>query len=136
MAQWVQWMNQVQLEKLGTPFLAGGALLAVLWLLKARRNAAAAQNNEPPMLPYWVPWLGHGLSYASGSDKVFRAARYVPSETSLTEVNRRCHSRNYTPDQGPVSIVLGGTTIYVRLVSRYEFADTRHSGRDEGSGCP
>ena len=34
----------------------------------------------------------------------------------LQEVRSTHHFRNYTPDQGPVSIVLGGQTIYVRLV--------------------
>ena len=72
-----EWMNQVQFEKLEAPLLAGGILLSVLCLLRARRNSAEARSNEPAMLPYWIPWLGHALSYASGSDKVFRAARYV-----------------------------------------------------------
>ena len=71
-----QWMKQVQVEKLDVPLLAGGIIIGVLWLLRARRNSVGAQSNEPPVLPYWIPWLGHALSYASGSDKVFRAARY------------------------------------------------------------
>ena len=116
-----QWVKQLQLEKLDAPLLAGGILISILWFLKARRNSIAAQNNEPPVLPYWIPWLGHGLSYASGSDKVFRAARYVSSEASSVEIHPTHHSRNYTPDQGPVSIVLGGTTIYVRLVNQLRF---------------
>jgi len=75
-----QWMEHAQLEKLVAPLLAGGVLIAVLWLLRTRRNSVAAQNNEPPVLPYWIPWLGHALPYASGSDEVFKAARYVSSK--------------------------------------------------------
>jgi len=80
-----QWIKQVQLEKLDVSLLAGGILIGVLWLLRARRNSVGAQSNEPPVLPYWIPWLGHALSYASGSDKVFRAARYVPLKVSRPE---------------------------------------------------
>ena len=75
-----QWIHQVQLETLDTVLLVGGILVVVHWLLHARRNSVVAQSNEPPVLPYWIPWLGHALSYASGSDKVFTAARYVSSE--------------------------------------------------------
>jgi hypothetical protein len=77
-------MKQVQLEKLEAPLLAGAILVGVLWLLRAWRNSVGAQSSEPPVLPYWIPWLGHGLSYASGSDKVFRAARYVSLKASHT----------------------------------------------------
>ncbi len=72
-----QWMEQVQLEKLEALLLAGGIVIAVPWFLRARKNQVGAQSDEPPMLPYWIPWLGHAVSYASGSDKVFRAARYA-----------------------------------------------------------
>ena len=71
-------MEQVQLEKLGTPLLAGGILIGALWFFRSQRHSVAAQSNEPPVLPYWIPWLGHTAAYASGSDNVFRAARYVP----------------------------------------------------------
>jgi hypothetical protein len=111
-----QWAGQLQLERLETPLVATGLLVAILWLLKARRNSVAAQNNEPPVLPYWIPWLGNALSYASGSEKVFRAARYVLRSDILRGIHSTRHSRNYTPGQGPVSIVLGGQTVYVRLV--------------------
>ena len=72
---------QVQFEKLDTLLLAGGTVLTVLWLLRARRNSVTARSNEPPVLPYWIPWLGHSLPYSlSGSETVFRAARCVSSE--------------------------------------------------------
>jgi hypothetical protein len=73
--QMSQWAEKMQLDKLDAPLLAAGILVATLWFLQTRRNSTATQNNEPPVLPYWIPWLGHALSYASGSDKVFRAAR-------------------------------------------------------------
>jgi hypothetical protein len=111
-----QWVGQLQLEKLETPLFATGLLVAILWLLKARRNSVAAQNNEPPVLPYWIPWLGNALSYAFGSEKVFSAARYVLQNDIPLDIHSTRHSRIYTPGQGPVSIVLGGKTVYVRLV--------------------
>ena len=82
--QMSQWVKQIQLEMLEAPLLAGGILIGVLWLLRTRRNAVGAQGNEPPVLPYWIPWPGHALSYASGSDNVFRAARYVSSKVYPT----------------------------------------------------
>jgi hypothetical protein len=95
-----QWMKQMQLEKLEVPLLAGGILIGVLWLLRARKDSVGAQTNEPPVLPYWIPWLGHALSYASGSDKVFRAARYV--------------SANFVPGRGSFNASFLGTTPQIK----------------------
>lgn len=73
----VQWMMQVRLKELEAPLVAGGILFTALRLFQAHRNSVAAKNNEPPVLPYWIPWLGHVLSFAVGSEKVFTAARYA-----------------------------------------------------------
>jgi hypothetical protein len=60
-----------------------------------------------------------------------------PRKYILPEVRSIHHFRNYTPDQGPVSIILGGQRIYVGLVhNSREIAETIQSGRDKGSGYP
>ena len=82
-------MEEIPLEKLETTLVAGGILITIFWLLRVRRNFLATKRNEPPVLPYWILWPGHALSYASGSDKVFRAARYVSFENAVWEVHQR-----------------------------------------------
>ena len=34
-------------------------------------------TNEPPLLPYLIPIIGHGLAYGSDSEQIFRSARFV-----------------------------------------------------------
>lgn len=39
--------------------LAFPAILAYYW----RTTHGTLKNGEPPLVPYWLPWLGHGLSF-------------------------------------------------------------------------
>ncbi len=51
--------------------------ISILFFLYHRRNAQTRALNEPPLLPYWIPFVGNALWYGRRSNEVYLAARYV-----------------------------------------------------------
>ncbi|KAG7449707.1 cytochrome P450 [Guyanagaster necrorhizus] len=74
-------------------FIATG--IAILFSLYQRRNTQARALNEPPLLPYSIPFVGHALWYGRRSSEVYAAAR------------------TFSPDSRPVSITLMGQRVYI-----------------------
>jgi hypothetical protein len=61
-------------------FLTYAAIFCVFWRLWTGFRYARAQTQEGPpkepgMLPHWIPYLGHGLSYVLDYAKLIRQAR-------------------------------------------------------------
>lgn len=51
--------------------------IGAIFALHHRRNALAQAFNEPPILPYLIPFVGHALWYRRRSIEVYNAARLV-----------------------------------------------------------
>ncbi|KAK0486231.1 cytochrome P450 [Armillaria novae-zelandiae] len=79
-------------------FMVAG--ISILFFLYHRRNTQARALNEPPLLPYWIPFVGHALWYGWRSNEVYLAAR------------------KFSPDSPPVSITLMGQRIYIVTASK------------------
>ncbi|KAK0486255.1 hypothetical protein IW261DRAFT_788787 [Armillaria novae-zelandiae] len=79
-------------------FMVAG--ISILSFLYHRRNAQARALNEPPLLPYWIPFVGHALWYGRRSNEVYLAAR------------------KFSPDSPPVSITLMRQRIYIVTASK------------------
>ncbi|KAK0459099.1 cytochrome P450 [Desarmillaria tabescens] len=76
------------------------ACISILVFLHQRRSAQARALNEPPLLPYWIPFVGHALWYGRRSNEVYVAARF------------------FSPDSRPVSVTLMGQRIYIVTASK------------------
>ncbi|KAK0212408.1 cytochrome P450 [Desarmillaria ectypa] len=66
--------------------------VATILSLHQRRNARVRALNEPPMFPYWVPLVGHALSYKWWLKELFNSARILSSDArpvSLTLFGQR-----------------------------------------------
>ncbi|KAK0241288.1 cytochrome P450 [Armillaria nabsnona] len=74
--------------------------VAAILSLHQRRKARARALNEPPIFSYWIPLVGHALSYRKWSKELFNSARTLSS------------------DARPVSLVLFGQRVYVVTASR------------------
>ncbi|KAH6954504.1 cytochrome P450 [Fusarium avenaceum] len=74
----------------------------VTWQYLLRSGALWNSKSEPPMLPYWIPGLGHNVSFLRDTHKTLVAAR------------------NYfkTPSQ-PFSVLVGGRRTYIILDPRH-----------------
>ena len=57
--------------------------IGAIFALHHRRNALAQAFNEPPILPYLIPFVGHALWYRRRSIEVYNAARLVTNFSSL-----------------------------------------------------
>ncbi|KAF5555853.1 cytochrome p450 [Fusarium phyllophilum] len=77
-----------------------GACLAayVAWQYLLRIGALWDSQSEPPMLPYWLPGIGHNISFFTDAEKLLVAAR----------------SCFRMPAQ-PFSVLIGGRRTYVIL---------------------
>jgi hypothetical protein len=53
------------------------ALLAVIGIDQIYERYSHKWTNEPPLLPYRIPVIGHALQYASNQYGFFRAAQCV-----------------------------------------------------------
>ncbi|PBK74089.1 cytochrome P450 [Armillaria solidipes] len=74
--------------------------ISILFFLYHRRNAQTRALNEPPLLPYWIPFVGHALWYGWRSNEVYLAARM------------------FSPDSRPASVTLMGQRIYIVTASK------------------
>ena len=58
-----------------------GAISAILFVIvlldRAYQRLSHKWTNEPPMLPYTIPIVGHALLYASDYTRLFKYAEYV-----------------------------------------------------------
>jgi hypothetical protein len=39
--------------------------------------AGSGQSTSPPLLPYWIPYLGHFISFVYDQESVLKDARYI-----------------------------------------------------------
>ncbi|KAK0486232.1 cytochrome P450 [Armillaria novae-zelandiae] len=74
--------------------------VGAIFALHHRRNALARALNEPPILPYLIPFVGHALWYRTRSIEVYNTARI------------------FSPDARPVSLTLVGQRIYIVTASK------------------
>lgn len=74
--------------------------VGAIFALHHRRNALAQALNEPPILPYLIPFVGHALMYRRRSIEVYNAARM------------------FSPDARPVSLKLMGQRVYIVTASK------------------
>lgn len=47
------------------------AIIAYYW----NTTHGTLKNGEPPLVPYWFPWLGHGLSFMADINKFVTGVR-------------------------------------------------------------
>lgn len=50
------------------------------YLFKSWTVNAVKKNGEPPLVPYTIPWLGHGLSFMRNISLFAKWARSVPMD--------------------------------------------------------
>ncbi|KAF4972522.1 hypothetical protein FSARC_946 [Fusarium sarcochroum] len=74
----------------------------VAWQYLLRSGALWNSKSEPPMLPYWIPGLGHNVSFLRDTHKTLVAARTYFA----------------TPAQ-PFSVLIGGRRTYIILDPRH-----------------
>lgn len=43
----------------------------------AGKVAGKGQSNSPPLLPYWIPYLGHFIPFVYDQESVLKDARYI-----------------------------------------------------------
>ncbi|BCR94020.1 cytochrome P450 [Aspergillus luchuensis] len=73
------------------------AILWSLWYLWRFYIVPALYPNEPRILPYWIPFIGHTVSFVRCAENVYRRANA------------------HFPDTEPYSVILmGGTTVIIR----------------------
>jgi len=90
--------------------IASGFLLYALWGLWSFVVVPAIWPHIPKHLPYWAPFLGHALQFASDSEKVFHQGRKYFGRRSP-----------------PYSIQLAGKTFYV-LTEPKDFVEIYRNG--------
>ncbi|KAG8750845.1 hypothetical protein FRC14_000173 [Serendipita sp. 396] len=76
-----------------------GTVLVVI-LVRQSFKVSQTKPGEPPLLPGTLPLLGHALSFNKDSNKLYEVAR------------------NWSPNQGPVSLSVLGQRIYIILNTR------------------
>ncbi|KIW18275.1 hypothetical protein PV08_02563 [Exophiala spinifera] len=79
------------------PFLAALTALVALCIItrifsglelkastKQRQSRNSPTATPPPLLPYWIPWLGHGLNFAlGGNDFLTQASKSLGAHGSI-----------------------------------------------------
>lgn len=60
-------------------FTTGLSLLLLLGVVldQLYQRHSHKWTNEPPLLPYRIPFVGHGLMYGANKGALFKDARYV-----------------------------------------------------------
>ncbi|VTT59180.1 unnamed protein product [Fusarium fujikuroi] len=76
-------------------------VIYIAWQYLLRIDALWNSHSEPPMLPYWIPGIGHNISFFRDVEKLLVASR----------------SYFRTPAQ-PFSVLIGGRRMYVILDPR------------------
>ncbi|KAF8993747.1 cytochrome P450, partial [Hymenopellis radicata] len=84
----------------GMLFLASASCLLTLLILRLWRESRARAKNEPPILPYWVPFLGHVFRFSKSSQDLYLAVR------------------DFLPESKPVSLTILGQRLYVVIADK------------------
>jgi hypothetical protein len=76
-------------------------------------------TNEPPLLPYRIPIIGHALTFSSHPARLFKYAQYVelfvaPRIACYNNNNMLSFHREQFPNCQAFSLMLFGKRVYVR----------------------
>src|SRR5882762_6706031 len=72
-------------------------------------------TNEPPLLPYRIPIVGHALMFNSACTKLYKTAQYVFAITlSIFWIYAGHLCSEHFPDCKPYSLMFFGKRVYVR----------------------
>ncbi|KAL7272636.1 hypothetical protein RUND412_004548 [Rhizina undulata] len=81
---------------------AGMVVLSLLSVLVALRmwRGVNARDNEPPRLPYWIPWLGSAIYVSRDLNGIIESAKklFGPRIFTVTAAGLRIHITNHPPD--------------------------------------
>lgn len=66
-------------------------VFALTYLITSRRasqlsKSPAPLGNRPPMAPYWIPFIGHAISYLIDGAGLVAGLEYVLSKSSLARL--------------------------------------------------
>ncbi|KAL9564592.1 hypothetical protein ACKAV7_011044 [Fusarium commune] len=93
--------------------ILGTCLVAyVAWQYLLRIGALWNSQPEPPMLPYWIPGIGHNISFFTDAEKLLVAAR----------------SYFRIPAQ-PFSVLIGGRRTYV-ILDPHDISETHQKTKE------
>ncbi|KAE9389368.1 cytochrome P450 [Gymnopus androsaceus JB14] len=79
--------------------------LFALFLLRLYRQWKAKVCNEPPLIPYWIPYIGNAIAFGINQTKLFASASSVSPEkriASMTLMGHRVYVVTRTKDVAAV----------------------------------
>ena len=104
--------------ELETYYAVGGfvstILLVAVGVDQAYQSLSHKRTNEPPLLPYRIPIIGHALSFNSDCLRLFRTAQCDSSNWYLMFADFSCSE--YFPGSQAYSLLSFGKRVYVRFL--------------------